>query len=766
MKTVAVIVGLIGLAVLPSSSGLGLLMLAFAVGLWVAGSSPKVQKPWSPPSAQGSQAMRPAVVTSRPPAVARTRQPPDMQWLGSGRDLQVHGYWITDALVYYSPRCQAVREASCIDLSLPVGRPVAEPRGALGYWPQYAEVSPDQRANYLQWLAEGRKNPLDDIGYAFIYFYGLERRALVDGQDHELILHEVVRLLSQYRQSASFGGYLGSFVEYLSAQRGLEHLDDNWFQLFLARSASPVALAWLVVNDRPLPVDLALAVAKQDVRSPRSVVANRVPEHFRDLFGRRYQERFGGGMKLRTAARPHRLEYRPGSPTLLYSTGLQARQPISIPNVLGIASQFRPLVQIWTDCIEELRPLSRRAAKGLDLTTREAYWALPPELRAETDHPDRPKWEEVVTAQTPSGAFALVQVSSLAQLQGIEKRPRLTQKQSEDLAATAYAVGFAIAPDCRAVSRAYRWDEHVALFRMEEPTPPRDAAFPSAACMTELGIALAAADGTAEDAEVQHITDFLGNQFALSPGDAMHLDGYRRVLLKQPPRIGSLGKRLRENLTSDQRELIGRFLVGVAAASGSIHRKEITALRSAYRSLAVEPAKLDELLAEMRGPEEPIEVQAGVPMPAGEPIPGRAAPPLEPLVVLDMSRVHRLLKETAQVEVILREAMRAAEDVDQVQAIAALGQSASSTAVTVVPTLPRHLLAGLDERYYPVIAELLTREEWQPQDLDSLARRHGFMRSGMLGVINDWAMEQFGELLVDDQQVPHTINRSTLGQVQ
>jgi len=764
MRAMAVITGLVGLIALPSSPMFGLLALALAVGIWIADLARKAQMPPSQHPTQHSHPTTAPVVTSRPAGFRLALQPGEMQWLGPDRQIMVHGYLIRDALAYYSAR-PTVHEASCIDLSLPVGKPIAEPRGALGYWPQYARMSPGQRANYLQWLADGRKGPLDDIGYAFIYFYGLERRALVDDQDHELILEEAVRLLGRYRQSASFDGYLGGLIEYSSARRGLERVDDSWFQRFLARTASSVALAWLVVHDRPLPAELALAVARQDVRSPRSVVVNRLPEQFRELFERKYEERFGSGMKLRTAARPHRLEYRPGSPTLLYSMGLQARQAISIPNVLGIGGQFKPLVRIWTDCIEELRPLSRQAAKGMDLTTREAYWALPPELRAETDHPDKPRWEQVVAAQTPSGAFALVPVSSLAQLEGLEKRPRLTQKQSEQLAATACEVGFGIAPDCRAVSRAYRWDEYVALFRMEEPTPPRDAAFSCAACMMELGVALAAADGTVEDAEVLHIMGFLGNQFALSPDDALHLDGYRRALLKQPPRMSSLSKRLQDALTLVQRELIGRFLVGVAAASGSIHRKEITALRSAYRSLGVEPAKLDELLDEMRGPEEPVEVQTGAPTPAGEPIPRRAPLRPEPLVVLDMSRVHRLLVGTAEVQRILVGAMTAAEDLEELEPIAPSGRPASAASVTVIPALPPHLLAGLDEHYYPVLAELLKRDDWQPQDLDALARRYGFMRSGMLGVINDWAMEQFGELLVDDQQVPCTINRSTLGQL-
>jgi uncharacterized tellurite resistance protein B-like protein len=767
MKASALIIGLVGLAILSSSFGLGLLLLVVAVGLWAVDSSQKAKAPsrsaHSVPrqreTATTAVKSRPATPVARPAAV--------MQWLKPGDHVIVHGHFITGALIYYSQSPPMPREASCIDLSLPVGKPIAEPKGSLGYWPQYAEISPDQRANYLQWLASGRRGPLEDIGYAFIYFYGLERRTLIDGEDQELILDELVRLLGRYRQSASFNSYLGGLIEYVSARRGIGDLSDSWFERFLAHSVSSTALAWLATHDRPLPVDLAFIVAKRDERSPRSVVSARVPEQFGELFRRKYHECFGKGMRLRSAARDHRIEYHPGSITLLHAGPPQAStalDPISIPNVYGIQSQFKPLVRIWSECVEELRPLSRRAAKDADLTTREAYWALPAELRAEADHPDRWKWEEVVAAQTSEGAFVILPVSSLAVLQGIEERPKLTRKQSDELAATACTVGFGITPDCRAVGRPYRWDQPVALFPMEQPVPPKDAAFACATCMVELGIALAAADGTVDDQEVLHITEFVNNQFSLSPDDALHLDGYRRVLLRQPPRMTSLGRRLEEKLTADQREQVARFLVGVAAASGNIHRKEITALRAAYRSLGIDPIKLDGLLNEIRGPEEPVEVQAAASTTAGEAIPVRTTTREAPMVVLDMSRVQRLFAGTAEVQRILAGAMMATEEVEEAQSVPQLAKAVNPTALTVVPMVPLELLRGLDQRYYPVLNELLTREAWQPQKIDTLARKHGFMRSGMLGVINEWAMEQFGDLLVDDGQAPYTINRGSMGQ--
>ena len=85
------------------------------------------------------------------------------------------------------------------------------------------------------------------------------------------------------------------------------------------------------------------------------------------------------------------MSYRPASASLLTDTDLCGRsfEPIKIPNVLGIQSQFSPLVAIWSSCIEELRPLSRVLAKGIEVDSREAFEALPDELKAKVEHPDK-----------------------------------------------------------------------------------------------------------------------------------------------------------------------------------------------------------------------------------------------------------------------------------------------------------------------------------------------------------------------------------------
>ena len=47
------------------------------------------------------------------------------------------------------------------------------------YWPSYSEISSAARTAYVDWLASGRR-PGAHIGYVFLFFYGIERRVLVD----------------------------------------------------------------------------------------------------------------------------------------------------------------------------------------------------------------------------------------------------------------------------------------------------------------------------------------------------------------------------------------------------------------------------------------------------------------------------------------------------------------------------------------------------------------------------------------------------------
>jgi uncharacterized tellurite resistance protein B-like protein len=697
-------------------------------------------------------------VAARPEPAPPTKRTNSLRWIPKGESLRVGPFTLTDPMVYTCEANPEHDEASCINLELPLAQSIRVPTARLGYYPTYAALSPEQRSYYLSWLSSGRSAPLGEIGYAFLFFYGLERRLLVEGQDLSLVVKAVVRLLHAYTFSGSFDRYLGGFLAFCLARTGIEKLKDKWFDAVFGASRLKrdedflaVALAWFYQRDVPLPCEWALRIAKLDARCPRSVVIDRLPDQFNALFDKRYCEEFGEGLRLRASESDRALTYRPASPSLLSHFTYDSYPCVRLANVLGIQSQFSPLVSLWSSCVDELRPLSRIAAKGVELTTRAAYDALPDELKETVEHPDRPAWEALAARNAGEDGFAVVQVSALASLQGIGERAKLTLKQSETLAETAHAVGFIIERDVRVTNRPYHWDEVVSLLRpLEKPCLPTDSRYAAASLMLELGLFVAAADGEIEQEEVDQIAHFLEAQFLLDPPDARRLEALKRVLQQRPPSITGLGKRLQSALPAEQRETVGRFLVGIAAANGVIDRKEISALRGAYRALDLDIAVLNALLEEFRREsQKPAELARAEGEDAGgEVIPPRGVTPDVRGFALNQGLLGRIMADTQEVARLLGEAMR---DVDGENGHDEPGQIARPRC----SENPR--FSGLDVRYHAVLVEILARRRWNRGDFEALVRQFSLMPLSTFEVINEWSDERFADYVILDEADGFTI---------
>lgn len=690
----------------------------------------------------------------------------DVQWASFEDILEVVSYRIEHPMTYWAAGKTRIAEASCIEKNLPVGNPISEPIGALGYWPRYENMTPGQRGNYLSWLASGKQGQLDDIGYAFVYFYGLERRAFIDGKDVDLIIPEVVRLLNRYPDSGSFNGYLSRFIAFSAARIGLKSITSDCFKLCFEQAPLKsysedllaVILCWFYQNNLPLPSRWAFEVARQDVRTMRSVVIDRAPEQFRSLFMKKYHERFAEGVMLKAAERERLIEYHPASPSLMelgYSAAAFAA--VRIPDIMGYQSQFVYLSQIWNACIDELRDFSRAVGKGLDVTTREAWEALPPALRKDVDHPDASRWKTVATTQAREDGFSFAAIAELAQIQGFQPREKLTATQSRSLARTAEDLGLAIVPDARITGRAYAWSDEVVLFQPEgSAAVQQESGYRAASCMLELGMVIAGADGRIDLEELTHIERFLDDQFRLSSDESRRLKAYGMLLSKKLPSISSLSKLLREALTLDQRAMIGKYLIGVAAAKGSIDRKEISALKKIYAALDIDVSELDAQLVELRrSSSKPVEVQTGQPeIYAGEKISMRMP---TPGCILDYEAVVRKKKETEEVLILITDALDQREDeIEQTDEnvtnnTSATGDEAASPTPAELP-FSEEKLAPLDKRYYAPLAELLSKQVWSTGELANLAERHGIkMFGGIIAAINNWATDVLGDsILIED----------------
>jgi hypothetical protein len=269
-----------------------------------------------------------ARIPSSPPAQQRQTKPQigSPFWVPPGKDVTAAGYAIQGGMVYVgrglTSVCWSGQEQALIDPSLTVAKSGGDCHVRMtDYWPSYEGITPEARASYLQWLATGKADPAADIGYVFLYFYGLERRALADSLNDpqakaELpaIEQEVRRLLGIY-SNASFCNYARSFLNYLTVQNAQldNRVPSSAKRSWELSAEMRIGLGLHAKAGRSLPAEWALAWYLSAPEIRRGITVTRSPETFAQCFKAEFEKRFGDGFKLPVNKTRIKVPYRTAS---------------------------------------------------------------------------------------------------------------------------------------------------------------------------------------------------------------------------------------------------------------------------------------------------------------------------------------------------------------------------------------------------------------------------------------------------------------------
>lgn len=703
--------------------------------------------PSSPPRSAPASTPRPAAAP--PPPTAPTPHLTDLRegFYAPHQSVTIAGRKLEGPLAYigHDPK---TADASTIVHSLRVATSLgAEP---LPYWPTYSGASPAQRAVYLDWHASGRSDPDVPIGYVFLHFYGLERRVLVDGCDHEIVQSELRRLLGIYGAgNRSFRGYVTNLMAFMVLP-GLATLPEYTVYSHLAPIASDNQtalaglLAWLHLQGKPLPPSGAMLVAGSMEGAKRGAVIERARTELNNLFTLRYRERFADGLRLDAAKRPQVIQYHPGSPSLL-SAARQIR--VSIPSVLGRPAQFGPLVELWNECVADLKKLSFTRRERTDAPlTREAWLALPPELRAEYDHPDQDTWDEAIRALPRVGACHVIPAGRLAALAGIEVDERVTGARLRKAAEMAAVLGYAVEPDARVVAKTVPVASELAIWRSEATEVPDATLWKSVHTMLSLTLFVALADGEVADEEGRTVDGLIEDLFALDDAMRARVAALRTIFMRQPARVTTLAKKLKESRSPGDLAKIGRVLVAIAAVDGVIVEGEHKALKNLYKAMDLAASELSAAIvasgARLAG-DDPVPVQAARAGLAGETIP---APPGARAPALDAPAIAAILAETREVALLLSEVL----DTDEEESVKPPPARPSRPERPPASDSGAGTWPSLDARYQPVLRELLTRPVWTVAEVRAIATREKMMPGAILEALNAWSDEHFGDHVIEE----------------
>lgn len=708
----------------------------------------------------------------------------DARWVWSGESIAIGGRAITLGAVYVGTGLLDTHgydsEPALIDPTLAVDWNSPDWTGeSMGYWPRYSEITPQSRAAYLSWLANGRSQHDAYIGYVFLYFYGLERRLLVDlGGDPthaeaDWIASDVRRLLEIYGSNRSFRQYASSFlelIEIVSARTAVlsapdwTTLPDTWEVPAILR----VGLSRYAVANQPIPPEWALALTRTHPDVYLRTPATRCAGEFDELFRRRYVEKFGSGMVVKPNKTPITVTYRPAS------AGVGSRSHVldGLPDITALKTPVNQMKVIAEACTDDLDAYSRflgRTPEGAGTAAATAF--LPDELldtHGGEAFASLRSWSEKVRSVSP----VVCSIEDAVQVWAPGRTEKLTKRDASSLAATLAKVRIGVEPDVRFGGKTPAPASKVVLFDLPEGAPSAPSSqYAAAALLVHLTAVVAGADGTVDENERAVLAQHLETTLDLDAAERTRLEtSLHWLTLNGPAGLTGVKRRL-EALGADQRAAVGDFLVGVAAADGVVSPEEITTLTKVFKLLGLQPTDVYTAVHHLGVVESaPVTVRRADTSEPRWDIPSQPAPTGP--VQLDPAKVRARLAETATVAALLTSIFTEDED--------AISTGADTS---IPPPPPRNVPAqtwsapaepgpspvaeptigvfGLDAAHSELAMTAAKRTSWNRSEFDQLAEDFGLLPAGAIDRINDAVMDLVDDLLIEGDD-PLEINHDAL----
>lgn len=655
-----------------------------------------------------------------------------IRWIPAGESIDVEGLQIAGGMLYVGIPPRNTSNPAWIDLTKKVAATGDYHERQLDYWPSYSEATPIARRAYLNWLASGRNDPDADIGFVFLYFYGLEYRALVDAQEDAAakaeipeIVNELKRLLSIYgNASGSFRSYAGGLYELLS----LSELPNQLYlvpvpdlpQSYEVPLYIRLALGSAAVDGAPVPAALARAWVQHSPLVRLRTPAIRCSSQFDQLFDLHYEEAFGEGMVLPRNKTKLKCVYRPAS------MGLRQKDVTAtfgdIPDVTVLTKPIKLLGELTERVTQELDAYSRYLAKSPDAgNALEGLLLLPPALWPET---------LVSTLGELKGKMGdgMLILSFQELLSCLDARTTLTKDKAITMAKALESFCIGIEPDILSGARLPKSDDKLVLFAIPpgEETSRSTQGYQVAALTLQVASIVAAADGDFSASEMSSLLHHIESWTHLSPSHISRLKANLRLLVMTPASLPALKKKL-EPLDASTKETLGAFMATVAQTDGIVTPDEIKALEKIYKALGIDPKKVFS------------DVHAAT---AGSSPTTTAVEAIEKSgFTLDPARIAALQSDTAKVSALLASIFN--EDTQ-----GEVGQISSDappldTDEELEPEISSQKnLMGLDELHTAFARLLISRPQWTRGELQDVAADMDLMLDGALERINEAAYDR------------------------
>jgi uncharacterized tellurite resistance protein B-like protein len=671
------------------------------------------------------------------PETPRPQTPKAVRWLRKGEAVSIQGFSITKGLLFCGQAAYGENQG-VIDPTLPAKRVDESSVEVPAYCYGYTELTPDLRARYLEWLANGATDSVGQ-GFGLLYFFGLERRLLQHldagekentAEEQDEILHEVSRIVDLFQESKGQILYYGQrLVEFFSARSlhgaSVLELPPIWERSYELPFRMLYGLGCFIRDKQPIPLEWALRWAYLEPTIYLRTPATRCKKEFEAAFAHVYEQRYGEGLVIPPNKTILKLKYQ--TAWHMFRASNNECVFAGIPDVRALSSpqqSLREIVEESTTMLDAYsRLLGRNPAKA---GTLEAYLALPPVL-----WPENAKEEFGRLQSSLAGKLDPVSCQMLFEQLGCAEVATLGKVV--DLARNLVQLSIGFEPDVLAGARRPKASDTVVLFPLSTKEGPdrTSSQYKKASLMVALYACVALADGHASESESEAVDKAISMWTHLHADLRTRLRAQYRLQVHQPASVASLRTKL-TSLAPDERIQFALSMSSLANTDSCVSPEEVKLLEWIYRTLELEPQLLySHLHVGSSKPESSISPFQSPERPNGH------------RVILDKERIGEVQRETNVVSEMLASVFVEEEtDVPELSYQEEPDESVSTTGDG--PHLP-----GLDPALYGFLKLLMQKPEWARMDLVNAASQMQIMLDGALERINEASLDFFGEPLIE-----------------
>lgn len=672
-------------------------------------------------------------------------------WIPKGQSIKLSGFEIGGMVYVGTPPLTGGRyyseKARCfIDPSLPVAKTRRDYGGdGLSYWPSYSDITPSARATYLDWLSTGRNNPDVNLGYLFLYFYGLERRYFVDSpntDEKREIVEEVRRLISIFPNNYSVENYLGTFLDVAEAISLPPLGTPPSSPLRKTYELSPkvaIGVGSHLLSHQSLDSEWLFFWFMNDAESRTRTPASRCENEFKHLFSILFDDRHPDGMAIKTPKRSLKVGYKAASSE--FETEFELKDDdlaLPIPDISTLRKPLQIAQEIADEAMDKLDSYSRFLGRSPEKKdTIEAHLLLPAELQGHNSSPEIEALKDWIN----ESSNCPVSVTDLTQKIKGETPTSMTKKIWSELADSLGALNFSIAPDPVYSIRRLKIDDTAILFKTPNEGRLRtpSAEFESSLVNMAIASMIAHADGQLAEVEVDAMVQSIDRMTSLTRLEKDTLHANLKWFLANPPDLSLLRTHLK-NAAPEAVNMIRQHAISITKADGLVHADEVRSLERIYKALGLDENQVYSDLHGEHGADEPLTVRTASTVSSGETIPP------EPEKVagfkLDHSRVSALSEETAKVKSTLTQIFETGDESETFDE--EVSEDAEATTA--------QQFDGLSSKHAQFVRELIQTKFWSTEDFERLAQVHGLLPAGALESVNEWSFERFDDALIEEYE--------------